>query len=330
MKIRLEGDSLSVGEGSPGGQLAAHLRAAGHTVEVVAQVGRHLSAVQARGGADLVLLFLGTNDLGDELGGLVARLTGLVAAEGKAGVGDILYLSPPCFAPGVKGSWGGELAGPAAELARRAKAAGLLTVDVGKLSCDLTAPPARRPDGIHFTDKGGVELGARLARAVAPHVAPLQAGVVYPVEEDAGTVTSSQKGAVWQLSRFARVYALTGGALTLRANVFGPGTWNAVLQHAADRELFSVFGTLEDPPLLLIPGGGHRVEVETPIGEARGKVLTWQLYDNETGKYLDPLVWASSQGAHWPRSLLQRLVVGGLIGATAIGAGVLVWKLVDD
>jgi len=326
--IRLEGDSLSVGAGSPGRMLAAYLRAGGYEVDVSAQVGRHLSEVTARKGAELVLLDLGTNDLGGDIGALVARLSGLVAAELAAGASQVLYLTPPCFAPGVVGSWGGEMRGPAAELAKRAKAAGIPTVDVVSLSCDLTGAPWRRPDGIHFTDKGGVELGARMARAVAPYLMPLKAGVVYPLEEDAGVLlASSTKGATWQLKRFAKVYTVTGGALTIKANLFGPGTWNALLQHAAQSSLYSTFGPFDDADWWMIPGGGHRVEVETPVGEAREKLLVWQLYDRDRRVYLDPLVWAREQGALYPRSLLSRVLTGVVIGAGVLGAGYLGWKL---
>jgi len=324
VKIRLEGDSLSVGASSPGGQLAALLRGAGHSVEVDAKEGRHLSEVTPAGGASLVLVFLGTNDLSD-VGAEVSQLVALVDAEERAGAERVLYLSPPCFGAGVVGSWGGALAGPSKDLASRAARAGLEVVDVGALSCDLVGERYRGATGIHFTVEGAQILGRRLAEVILARLGPAQK-VVYPLEADVGPVKSSAKGATWQLERFAIVYTPVKGSLTLSRNVFGPGTWNAVLQHAQERSLFSSFGPFEAEG----SSGPRQVEVETPIGEARGKIFTWQLYDDEARKYLDPLLWAESQGARSPRSTLRRLVVGGLIGAGVIGAGWLAWKLIDD
>lgn len=166
-KVLILGDSLSAAAAAPGGQLAAHLQAAGGDVRVNAKVGRsaisfhrepthaaQLGEIHAWD-PDLVVVALGTNDIGYAAGANRAAMIQVRDQLGRGGA-DVWAFGPPSFAPGARDG-GDEVAATMKDVF------GARFLDARPLTADLTGTLHRSADRIHFTTAGGKLAGQRMA-----------------------------------------------------------------------------------------------------------------------------------------------------------------------
>lgn len=179
-RIALVGDSLSSGAASPGGQMAARLRARGHEVVVDAKVGRsygsflredpdqHVAALAAAK-PQVVVVALGTNDIGLASKVELERIRALRARLRDATGAPVFAFGPPSFAPGHR-----LLAGRDELVALERLVYGHRFLDLVPLTQD--APRTR--DGVHFTAAGGEQLGARMAVVLERALAPVSKAAV--------------------------------------------------------------------------------------------------------------------------------------------------------
>lgn len=172
-KILILGDSLSTGNASPGGVLGAQLRAAGATVRVNGKVSR--SAVNLWSGAngengaaviaaevawqpDIVIVMLGTNDLGMGAAADQAAFARIAAAFHTS---ELWAIGPPSFARA-------DLQGKTAQvyLTMQRVFGGARVIDWRMFTGDiLTSAQGRAGDGVHFAAAGAAVAGKRLANA---------------------------------------------------------------------------------------------------------------------------------------------------------------------
>jgi hypothetical protein len=163
--ISIYGDSLSNGNNTPGGVLANELRNAGYDVIVNAKDGRSTKAglpgeaVPVNG---LVLLFLGSNDIGSTPSVHAKRLRE-IRDTARGGNASIIGIGPPSFPKGTKVAGIDANAGAAQVYATMRHELGRV-VDSRPLTLDLDA--GRTSDGVHFQrGKGSAaeSYGKRLA-----------------------------------------------------------------------------------------------------------------------------------------------------------------------
>jgi len=168
-RILIFGDSLSSGAGSPGEEMAAHLAARGANVHVNARIGRSAvnfySREDAAGqlasslefGADMVIIQLGTNDMGLVMSVDRARMIQLRDSLGAGA--EVWAFGPPSF----RSSLGHD--GDAAQVVTMMMSVfGDHFIDLRPLTKTmLTASEGRANDGVHFTAAGGRVVGKRMA-----------------------------------------------------------------------------------------------------------------------------------------------------------------------
>lgn len=182
-RLLLFGDSLSASPAAPGQVMASRLGAA--AVRVDARVGRSANNFYAREDhealiaadlawrPDVVIVWLGTNDIGLSMSVDGARMA-QIQRELGAGGAEVWALGPPAFPKTGEGS---RLeAGAPAVVAMMASVFRGRFIDIRGASAPM-APAGqngRAADGIHFTAAGGEALGARLAQIVhmIPEISP--------------------------------------------------------------------------------------------------------------------------------------------------------------
>ena len=195
MKIHLIGDSLSVmtinGKPvtTPGSALAFLLAGQGHTVSVDAVGGfaiqyfrpgaartklgmRAAKMIDTAKAAqpDLLLIALGTNDYADSPKALESGIRAIVNAFSTPGVQPTLkWLGPPSFSESAKG---GKVKEGTARVYEALEKSLRPVIDTRPLSSDLTMPPLRAGDLIHFSGKGANLYAARMAKAIAGEIIP--------------------------------------------------------------------------------------------------------------------------------------------------------------
>lgn len=173
-RFALVGDSLSSGAGSPGGAMASVLRAGGHEVVVDAKVGRSYGsflredpdrrvAALAAARPQVVVVALGTNDIGLAPAVELERIRDLHGRLRAATGAPVFAFGPPSFAPGHRLT-----SGRAELVALERQVYGARFVDLGP----LTGAAPRTSDGIHFTAAGGDQLGRRMAAALTRALQP--------------------------------------------------------------------------------------------------------------------------------------------------------------
>lgn len=179
-RILVFGDSLST-SGGPGVVMARELEARGHVVNVEAKSGRsawnfydredHALIVKQAlwTKPDLVIVWLGTNELGLSSKTNLAAFTRLKNDLGKDGA-IVIAIGPPAFADVERRDQS------VAVYATMRKVFGVV-VDARPRSADLREAPYRTSDGVHFTSRGAAVLGPRLADDVTK-LGTVTAGVV--------------------------------------------------------------------------------------------------------------------------------------------------------
>lgn len=166
------GDSLAAGDSSPGAALANRLRESGARVQVNARVGRsawnfykreevdaQLSVI-ARLDPDLVIVILGTNDIGLSMSLDQARMLTLRDQLRHTGA-EVWAFGPPAFPPGSR-----EESGSAQVVTMMHTVFGDHLLDLRPLTADMTKAGSngRSIDGVHFTAAGGKVVGDRMAK----------------------------------------------------------------------------------------------------------------------------------------------------------------------
>jgi lysophospholipase L1-like esterase len=170
-KIVIFGDSLSAGSGSPGAEMGGQLEKLGAaSVQINAKIGRSANSFWkneraalivddiADFGADLVIIELGTNDLGlnmtvDHV--QMQRIHDALSAHGA----EVWAFGPPAFESRMG------LDEQGAQVATMMVSVfGARFLDLRRLTRDmLTIQKGRAADGVHFTSAGGALLGKRMA-----------------------------------------------------------------------------------------------------------------------------------------------------------------------
>ena len=177
MRFVLLGDSHSSGAGSPGGLLAKLLRRRGHTVTVNAKGGRSAASfLRTEDGAevmveladdhpDVVLVFLGTNDIGR---GVKATRAAMEVIR-KSFSSSVVAIGPPYWPEGTDGERLNAGALDVFALEREVFTSAIdsipLTRDIG---VDGRAKTATGSVGIHFNAKGAATWAKRLYLAILP------------------------------------------------------------------------------------------------------------------------------------------------------------------
>jgi lysophospholipase L1-like esterase len=229
-KILILGDSLSASASAPGGVLGAQLRAAGGIVRVNGRVSRsaenffsgkngedgaQVLAAEASYRPDIVVVMLGTNDMGlnpsaDALG--FQRIASAFPQAQRWAIG------PPAFA---RADYTREAAVVYVTLASVFGADRV--IDWRGLSVDQVAAPARSGDGVHFTSAGARVAGERLAAAVlaagAPRVVTSATTALrawWPVTLSAVVAGAAVIGTVWVVRRRRRLSGVADEALPER------------------------------------------------------------------------------------------------------------------
>jgi lysophospholipase L1-like esterase len=173
--ILIFGDSLSTGATSPGGVFGAVLKSAGAVVRVNGKVSR--SAVNLWSGAngengaavvaaeaarrpDIVIVVLGTNDLGMNASADQQAFARLAAAFAPA---ELWAVGPPSF-PATRADLTRKAPQVYATLA--AVFGAHRVIDWQRLTADVVTPEqGRARDGVHFATAGAAVAGKRLAAA---------------------------------------------------------------------------------------------------------------------------------------------------------------------
>ena len=172
--VLILGDSLSVGTSSPGGQLATILQARGANVRINAKIGRSahsffiaeaggvILADEARRTPDIVLVMLGTNDLGLNLAVDAQQMARIKNAFPRASVWGI---GPPAL--------------PKRPVAAANVVAMMRTVFPQFIDWrPLTPSTGRSPDLVHFRPEGAQLAAQNLAQALlATRGVPLAAKI---------------------------------------------------------------------------------------------------------------------------------------------------------
>jgi lysophospholipase L1-like esterase len=169
-RVFILGDSLSVGDASPGGQLASQLLQAGaRTVRVQAKSGRSAHSFfsekapsaqsiltgEVANNPDIVIVMLGTNDMGLNMAVDAAQMAKIKNAFPKA---DVWAIGPPTLPRSPT---------KAAEVVAMMRRVFPLFLDWRPLSADIvTAAQGRSPDQVHFAAAGARLSGQRLAAAL--------------------------------------------------------------------------------------------------------------------------------------------------------------------
>lgn len=169
-KVLIFGDSLSSGSISPGGVLGRELSAAGATVKINAKVGRsawnfygredhaaQLAAIRAWE-PDLVIVMLGTNDIGLSLDADRDKMFDLRNSLAHGGDTEVWGIGPPSFASKER-----QEGADAVTAMMRPIFSGDGFIDWRALSHDQTTT-GRTSDQVHFTAAGAEVAGKRLAK----------------------------------------------------------------------------------------------------------------------------------------------------------------------
>lgn len=224
--------------GTPGDLLASYLLAAGAAaVRINGRVSRSavnlwkgnngengaaVVAAEASARPDLVIIMLGTNDLGMGATADAAAFQRLRDAFASYGA-EVAAIGPPAFARA-------DLNAKAVTVYQTlARVFGTNNViDARPLSADVvTTAQGRAGDGIHFAGSGASKVAARLAQAVLTRPGRVaasgsgDAGVGPPVVVDAGTLTPPSPW--WSLLGAAAAVVAIGGAVLVKRRRRGLG-----------------------------------------------------------------------------------------------------------
>jgi lysophospholipase L1-like esterase len=217
--------------GTPGDLLASYLLTAGAAaVRINGRVSRSavnlwkgnngengtaVVAAEASARPDLVIIMLGTNDLG--MGATADAAAFQRLRDAFAGYGaEVVAIGPPAFARA-------DLNAKAVTVYQTlARVFGTNNViDARPLSADVvTTAQGRAGDGIHFAGSGASKVAARLAQAVLARPGRVaasgsgDAGVGPPVVVDAGTLMPTSPW--WSLLGAAAAVAAIGGAVLVK------------------------------------------------------------------------------------------------------------------
>lgn len=169
-RVFILGDSLSSGSSSPGGVLARELTLAGAKVQINAKVGRSAWNFYGREdaagqladalafGPDLVIVELGTNDIG--LGMAADRVRMIQIRDAMATKGAKVWgIGPPAFDRTGSAQLDVDLV-----TAMMGDVFSPRFLNWQALTSDMTTSPMRTSDGVHFTAQGAELAGKRLAR----------------------------------------------------------------------------------------------------------------------------------------------------------------------
>lgn len=215
-KILILGDSLSTGTTSPGGVLGAKLRASGYDVAVNGKVSRSAvnfwSGTNGENGAavvaglaaarpDIVIVMLGTNDLGLNATADQAAFARIAAAFNGA---ELWAVGPPAFARADLTNKAPAVYETLVRVFGRGR-----VIDWRPLTADIVSEgQGRSKDGVHFARLGAAVAGGRLAdawlraRGDAPAAPPPAAGVAWwPVPAAAAAAAVLIAGVAWVMRR---------------------------------------------------------------------------------------------------------------------------------
>lgn len=177
-KVLVFGDSLSSGQFAPGQVMANHLTGAA-AVRVNAKVGRSaynffstredyktILADIASYDPDLVLVMLGTNDMGLTMS-VDAQKMAALRDSFRAGGAEVWAIGPPTFPSSGSGSGHDDDAARVVTMMHTVFGADHF-IDMRPLTRDMVpaGKNGRASDGIHFSAAGGAVLGQRLADKV--------------------------------------------------------------------------------------------------------------------------------------------------------------------
>lgn len=212
--VTILGDSLSASATAPGGVLATYLRRAGATdVHVNGKVSRSainffvghgedgaaILATEAAARPDVVIVFLGTNDMGMGAAADVAAFTRIRSAFVANGA-EVWSIGPPAFASTTRNT---QAVTVYATL--RSVFGADRVLDLRPLTTDVP----RKTDGIHFTTAGGATTGQRIAAAL---LAPGDAVAMDTIP----TAMTVPAAAPWSIAAAASAVVLVGIAVLIR------------------------------------------------------------------------------------------------------------------
>lgn len=248
-KILILGDSLSAGANTPGGVLAALLRAAGATVRVNGKVSRSavnfwsgkngedgaaVATTEAAWQPDIVIVMLGTNDLGMSASADQVAFARIAAAFHSA---ELWAVGPPSFARVDLQS-----KTPQVYTTLVAVFGASRVIDWRPLTADLQG---RSGDGVHFSTAGAAVQGKRLADAwlqardrVRAGLMPAVTGVRWSIPAAAAVAAVALAGVAWVIRRRRQLNGL-GRVATRRPLQGAPATLRDDTVPQRDRDVLA-------------------------------------------------------------------------------------------